>query len=138
MLYFRNGTSTSTDAKYNKEHIDEMLKTVNSNIMNKNQSVTYAMRAGLLALTSLDDVQLLAKNSENSTITVWSSQNDTVDATKLSEMIKSIGLNKVFVDVPADLEAKLQLNGSANLRTASLGVMSSILFCFMATKIISG
>lgn len=78
------------------------------------QSVTYPVRA-CFAAGNIDGIKDLLKNttSYNSTLTIWSSKNDSVDATKLSELIREVGVKKVYVDVSKDLKDKLNFSGAS-------------------------
>lgn len=85
-----------------------MIETLKSS--DARQSVTYPVRAGLVA-NNLEEMRKLLRDSDANkpTLTIWSSQYDEVDADKLSILITSIGVDKVYVDVPEDLRKRLHL-----------------------------
>lgn len=83
------------------------------------QPVTYPVRAGLVA-NDIDGVKALLKNTTftKATLTVWSSEGDSVDAAQLSKLIKEVGVDKVYVDVPKSLRSKLNLSGASAMTPA--------------------
>lgn len=114
--YGSNFNATS----YTNAQIVQMIDTIKTN--NVNQSITFPVRAGIAA-ESLSLMQMLVTNVTDSTLTIWSSEGDQVNVTKLRELIKFVGLNKTYIDVPQELEKELNLN---NLNAAN--VISST-FC---------
>lgn len=76
--------------------------------------VTYPVRAGLAA-NDIDAIKTLLKSTTftNATLTIWSSEGDSVDAAQLSKLIKEVGVDKVYVDVPKDLRSKLNLSAAS-------------------------
>ncbi|XP_015173504.1 PREDICTED: protein FAM151B isoform X2 [Polistes dominula] len=120
-----------TEGQYTEEHIQNMVDTLTKNKVT--QSVTYPVRAGLAAGDINVMKTLIDRSSSfgNATLTIWSSQGDNVDTNKLSELIKTIGIDKVYVDVPQDVWMKLDLsNGSSTFNTAMMTVMTLISFLF--------
>lgn len=120
-----------TEGQYTEEQIEKMVDTLTKNKVA--QSVTYPVRAGLAA-NDINVMKTLIDRSSsfgNATLTIWSSQGDKVDTNKLSQLIKTIGIDKVYVDVPEDVWSKLDLsNGSATFNTAMMTVMTLISFLF--------
>lgn len=120
-----------TEGQYTEEQIQKMVDTLTKNKVA--QSVTYPVRAGLAA-NDINVMKTLIDRSSsfgNATLTIWSSQGDKVDTNKLTELIKTIGIDKVYVDVPEDVWSKLDLsNGSATFNTAMMTMMTLISFLF--------
>ncbi|XP_039305033.1 protein FAM151B isoform X2 [Solenopsis invicta] len=101
-----------TEGQYTVEQLKNMTDILKENSVT--QSVTYPVRA-CFAAGNIDGIKDLLKNttSYNSTLTIWSSKNDSVDATKLSELIREVGVKKVYVDVSKDLKDKLNFSGAS-------------------------
>lgn len=120
-----------TEGQYTKEQIQKMIDTLSENKVS--QSITYPVRAGLAA-NDISAIKTLMENSSsfgNVSLTIWSSHGDHVDTKKLSELIKAIGVDKVYVDVPEEVWNKLDLNsGSSSLRTAMVAAITLISFLF--------
>ncbi|XP_043512148.1 protein FAM151B isoform X1 [Frieseomelitta varia] len=122
-----------TEARYTEKQIQEMIDTVKRQKIT--QPITYPVRAGLAA----NDIQviksLLEKSSEmkNATLTVWSSEGDKVDPEKLSQLIREVGVNKVFVDVPQDLLNKLRYSGASSVSVASVVITVTFITAFLST-----
>lgn len=115
-------------SSYTKEQIDEMLETIKTNSIT--QTVTFPVRAGIAA-ESLDNMKLLLQNVSDSTLTIWSSEGDNVNVTNLRNLIKSVGLDKVYVDVPADLQGQLHLDTLSSSSLSSFSFLSFVLFIFL-------
>ncbi|XP_046738819.1 protein FAM151B isoform X2 [Diprion similis] len=105
----RYGTDYNiTDGSYSEANVEEMIKTIS----NVSLPITYPMRAGLVA-NSLSAIEKLLNESANgTTLTVWSSAGDSVDNETLSDVIKKIGVSRVYVDVPDELWGRLDLKSS--------------------------
>lgn len=80
------------------------------------QPVTYPVRAGLAA-NDIDVIKSLLNNTTftRATLTIWSSEDDPVDAVKLSKLIEDVGVDRVYVDVPEDLKNRLNLSGASTI-----------------------
>lgn len=91
---------------YRYSHIDKMVKTIQRN--NVEQDITFAVRAALAA-RSRPQINSLRKKVKNCTITIWSSTIDKVNIPELRNLIFDFGLNRVYIDVPADLLNSLNL-----------------------------
>ncbi|KAK0072439.1 hypothetical protein PV325_011368 [Microctonus aethiopoides] len=90
-----------------------MIDTLAKN--NITQTVTYPVRAGIAANSfSLWSELLKNTTKNNSTLTIWSHELDNVDADKLSKLIRDIGVDKVYVDVPDNLWEKLNISAAAD------------------------
>ncbi|XP_050308171.1 protein FAM151B [Anthonomus grandis grandis] len=114
---------------YSSDEIEEMIETVKKN--NVSAEITFPVRAGLAA-ESVDLLVNLTSEFEGSTLTIWSSEGDHVDVDKLRKLIKTVGLNKTYVDVPSDLKEKLHLDnlggGAGQFKSVSLvGLLVSVL-----------
>ncbi|CAH1972809.1 unnamed protein product [Acanthoscelides obtectus] len=90
--------------KYKDTDIESMLHVIKTNnILNE---ITFPVRAGLAA-ESLDELQRLLHTVKKSTLTLWSHQNDNVDVRKLNNLIKEIGCDRIYIDVPESLREQL-------------------------------
>lgn len=99
-----------TDGHYTDEQIDLMINGIKSNEIRND--LTFPIRAGI-AGQSLDQLDRLYKSLNGTnpvTFTIWSSANDSVDVEKLRKMIFHFGLDKIYVDVPEQLESRLHLD----------------------------
>lgn len=86
---------------YTKQNIDDMLEKIK--MITSTQPITYPVRANL-AVNSISILsELIEKSSKNNpTLTIWSTKDDTYNKTLLNELIKKIGSDKVYVDLPAE------------------------------------
>lgn len=112
-----------------------MIDTLKENKVS--QSITYPVRAGLAAndISAMKTLMERSSSFGNVTMTIWSSQGDQVDTKKLSELITTIGVDKVYVDVPEDVWNNLDLtSGSSTFNLATMTAMMvylSLLFVKM-------
>lgn len=122
-------------SSYTNEQIEQMLQTIQKN--NVTQTITFPMRAGIVA-EGLENVKLLLGNVSGSTLTIWSSQGDKVNVTNLRGLIKNVGLDKVYVDVPEDLEKELRLDTLASACCGQFSFLSvfAIVFAVFGTVLI--
>jgi hypothetical protein len=127
-----------TTGKYTAEQINQMVKAIQDNKV-ANQSVTYPVRA-LYAANDDDTLKSLLDQTKanNPTLTIWSSEGDKVDASKLSKFIKNIGLDKVFVDVPLALRQQLNLstNGAFTAKSSLVSLIASVFVALSAVKLL--
>lgn len=96
-----------TNASYTASHIDAML-----NILQEykvSQPVTFPVRAGIAA-ESIQQMQRLVDSVSDSTLTMWSHATDPVDVGHLESLIETVGLERVFLDVPEELLMQLRLD----------------------------
>ncbi|XP_011267179.1 protein FAM151B [Camponotus floridanus] len=109
----------STEGRYSSEQLQSMINALNKN--NVTQSVTYPVRA-VFAANDIDGIKTLLKNTTftKATLTIWSSEGDSVDAANLSKLIRDVGLDKVYVDVPEDLKNKLELSAASTSSMSSM------------------
>ena len=122
-----------TEGSYTKEQVQAMIDTVKG--QNITQPITYPVRAGLAANDIEVMKSLIQKSSQKDvSLTIWSSEGDKVDAQKLSTLIKEIGVEKVYVDVPADLMKQLHLSGASSLSVTTMMMVPSLLISmFLST-----
>ena len=125
-----------TYGQYSTSHTNEMVKELNK----PSHSVTFPVRACYVANDEKDsDILgklLEATKGQNSTLTIWSAKDDVVNATKLSEVIKRIGLDKIYLDVPMELRQQLDLNSAFGARSSASLLLSSVLVALMAFKVL--
>lgn len=117
---FRYGKESNiTKGRYTTEQLKKMIDILAENRVS--QPVTYPIRAGLAA-NDIDGIKALLKNTTftNATLTIWSSEGDSVDAAQLSKLIKEVGIDKVYMDVPKDLRSKLNLSGASAMTPVML------------------
>uniref|UniRef100_A0A1I8Q766 Menorin-like domain-containing protein n=2 Tax=Stomoxys calcitrans TaxID=35570 RepID=A0A1I8Q766_STOCA len=132
--------SSENNGSYTSQQMDDMLDAIHrNNVTATGQPITFPVRAGIAA-NSLDALHNLVKsvNSTNeSTLTLWSSQNDYVDVEKLRQLIFSFGFHRVYLDVPEDLANKLNLSSNNDDGKDCGGSMSTSLmnFCLISAGI---
>nr|CAI5833248.1 unnamed protein product [Callosobruchus analis] len=90
--------------KYKDSDIETMLHVINSN--NVLNEISFPVRAGLAA-ESLDELLRLLNAVKHSTLTLWSHENDNVNVNKLNNVIKEIGCDRIYIDVPESLRIQL-------------------------------
>ncbi|XP_070150460.1 protein FAM151B isoform X2 [Polyergus mexicanus] len=120
-----------TEGRYSLKQIQTMVDTLKENKVT--QPVTYPVRAGLVA-NNIDVIKTLLKNTTftNATLTIWSSDGDTVNATELSKLIRDVGIDKVYVDVPEDLKNKLQFSAASTMNAAMINLAASMAFLVLS------
>ncbi|XP_072749953.1 protein FAM151B isoform X2 [Anoplolepis gracilipes] len=114
-----------TEGRYSSQQIQTMIDTLKENQVS--QPVTYPVRAGLVA-HDIDVIKALLKNTTftNATLTIWSSEGDSVDAAKLSQLIRDVGVDKVYVDVPESLKSKLVLSAASTMSSVLINLVASM------------
>ncbi|XP_031829313.1 protein FAM151B isoform X2 [Nomia melanderi] len=120
---------TNSSLSYTAEHVQQMITAVEE----VEQPITYAVRAGLAANDIATMKSLMEKSAKlkNATLTIWSSEGDAVNATQLSTLIKDVGVEKVYLDLPADLLKELRLSGASSLSFASSMALGSFLVSYL-------
>lgn len=100
------------------------------------QSVTYPVRAGL-ASNDIEVVKALLKNttSSNATLTIWSSEDDSVNIPELSKLIQDVGIDRIYVDVPKDLKSKLDLSAASAMVSTIMMTLSMTLAALALPRI---
>lgn len=82
------------------------------------------MRAGIAA-QSIDAMVTLVDGSPNgTTLTIWSSDGDSVDTDKLSELILKIGVDKVYIDVPDAVWKGLNIRSGASASGVGMSALA--------------
>lgn len=121
---------------YTEEQTKKMIAAIAES--NTKQSITYPVRAGLAANSITVLSNLLKETSANApTLTIWSSENDTVDAAALSALVKEIGVDKVYIDVPEDLWLKIDLSSAAQSAAAtSFALVGSVIATLAIAKLV--
>lgn len=106
--------SNFTEGRYEDEHIYGMTAAIKTNKVRN--PLTFPVRAGIAANSKMDLQNLCIELNEtnNITLTIWSSKNDFVDIKKLQDLILTFGLDKVYLDVPEEVSNQLDLSGSGN------------------------
>lgn len=119
--------SGKADGAYTAEHVNEMVKVLQENRVN--QSVTYPVRA-YYAANSLKELQTLLTNTKANkpTLTIWSSDGDKIDPVKVSNVIKSVGVDKAYVDLPMSQWKELNLSSAAFVAQNSLILVLATMF----------
>ncbi|XP_058826271.1 protein FAM151B isoform X2 [Topomyia yanbarensis] len=106
-------SNDDAEGQYTDANIQEMIKTIKMNGIDiAGNDITFPIRAGIAANSLKEMINLYcALNNTNSvTFTIWSSADDAVNVDKLRELIFTMGLDKMYVDVPDQLEKQLNLN----------------------------
>lgn len=101
-----------TDGQYTTAHVSQMVDVIKENgIDEARNAITFPVRAGIAAnsLESLVYLYCSVKDTNPVTFTIWSSANDAVNVESLRKFIFTIGLDKVYVDVPDELKVQLHL-----------------------------
>ncbi|XP_020799125.1 protein FAM151B [Drosophila serrata] len=127
------------DGEYTEEHCEGMLETLSANnVLSTGQSITFPVRAGIAANSEEQLHRLVAAVNETneSSLTIWSSAGDYVDVAKLRKLIFGFGVERVYLDVPEELASQLNLgnpgNGASTLK--SLFSFGFISLCFWAVS----
>lgn len=115
---------------YTKEHIQNMIDALARN--NITQTVTYPVRAALAARDIALMQDLIKRSKNKSTLTVWSSLGDSVDSKNLSTLIRTVGVETTYVDVPPIVWNDLKLSSAAHssLASATLLIIGIIISTF--------
>lgn len=130
--------NTSTFGAYFPPHIDAMIAVLNKyELIESQYKLTFPVRAGIAAQShsALSDLfSRINRTTPDVTLTIWSAPNDYVNVTALRELIVSIGVHRVYIDLPKDLHDKLNLPGSGST-LAHFGLMNLMAFgLFVALK----
>ncbi|CAH3869576.1 protein FAM151A isoform X1 [Pieris brassicae] len=98
----------NTEGEYSRDQIGSMIRLLNENHVN--QTVTFPVRAGLASNSQPVILDLLRETAYlNSSITVWSSEGDSVEVDRLRALLLTVGLERTYLDVPQELAARLRL-----------------------------
>lgn len=103
------------EGKYEQTHVDSMTSVIRNNSVE--QEITFPIRAGIAANSKLElqNLYLDLNKTNNVTMTVWSSAGDYVDVGKLKDLILTFGVDKIYLDVPKELEDQLDLGSNAGV-----------------------
>ena len=122
--------SDYTTGQYTQAQVNRMKEVITDNKVPEARSpITFPVRAGIAAQSKfvLHDLLNTINETNAVTLTIWSSAGDSVDVDKLRDLIFSVGLDKVYVDVPEELADKLRLNepsGGVSVHKLTMWVMS--------------
>ncbi|XP_072161847.1 protein FAM151B isoform X1 [Bemisia tabaci] len=93
---------------YTADHINNMTAALSRTRLIV--PVTFAVRAGLAAQSRGALVSLIETSVPGTTLTIWmSNENDPVSIPKLRCLMKTVGLNRTFIDVPDKIRQNLDL-----------------------------
>ncbi|CAH1099567.1 unnamed protein product [Psylliodes chrysocephalus] len=123
-------TNISGGYGYENDDIKAMKKAIGDNHI-KN-TLNFHVRASLAANSNPQFKSLL---QETDTLTIFSGSDDTVDVKKLKATILDIGVDKVFLDVPNDLEEKLRLDLSKSGATDIVISLFNLALCILVVQI---
>ncbi|XP_059622831.1 protein FAM151B isoform X2 [Phlebotomus argentipes] len=127
-----------TEGSYTESQIALMRTSIRNNaISSSSHPITFPVRAGIAAQSLPQLSQLMRDFAQTNTVTltIWSSENDHVDVEKLRALIFSVGVDKVYVDVPKDLLDQLDLGTNSAKRLfpfTLLGLALMILALFVS------
>lgn len=102
----------STEGFYSETNIQCMIDTIKSNKIDMlGAPITFPIRAGIAAnsFTQLKKLYEALKTTNDVTFTIWSSSDDAVDVEKLRNFMYEIGTDHIYVDVPDELKARLNI-----------------------------
>lgn len=90
--------------------------------------ITFPVRAAYAA-KSEEELKRLLKDvtAKSTTLTVWSPENDNVDVAALKKLILSVGVDRVYVDLPEKIHKTLDLSNSAS-SLAQFGLINLAVF----------
>lgn len=105
------------EGKYTQLQVNAMKEVITDNkVQDLKSPITFPVRAGIAAHSKYELQELMETFNETNavTLTIWSSKDDAVDVDKLRDLIFSVGLDKVYVDVPEELAEQLHLDDDPN------------------------
>lgn len=107
-----------SNSVYTEAHTNAMADIIKDNKLDKlhDLAINFPIRA-TFALRSRDVLKKFyehVKKTNPVTYTVWSRNEDKVNATELQQFIHSYGVENVYIDLPDDLRKKLNLDNSAS------------------------
>lgn len=93
------------DLRYTRNQVLEMAAAlVEAGITGE---TTFPVRAAFVPASSAELRTLMGYNRQ-STLTIWSSPGDPVSASGVADFIRGVGVDRVYLDVPADLDKEIQ------------------------------
>lgn len=115
---------------YINNMIDELFK------IKYMKPVTYAVRASF-AVNSIPELQYLLETSPaGSTLTIWCSDpKDIINYPKLVQLIKTVGVNRVYLDLPDNMSKTfVEMYTASGVGSNRVGVQSLFLASILAIK----
>lgn len=115
---------------YINNMIDELFK------IKYMKPVTYAVRASF-AVNSIPELQYLLETSPvGSTLSIWCSDpKDIINYPKLVQLIKTIGANRIYLDLPDNMSTTFsEMYTASGVGSNSVGVQSLFLASILAIK----
>lgn len=115
---------------YINNMVDELFK------IKYMKPVTYAVRASF-AVNSIPELQYLLETSPvGSTLTIWCSDpKDIINYPKLVQLIKTVGVNRVYLDLPDNMSKTFaEMYTASGVGSNSVGVQSLFLASILAIK----
>lgn len=117
---------------YSPLHINQMIEVLETHhIINSTHPVTFPVRAAIATQSKDTLINLLDRMNRtdraSATLTIWSSGEDRVNIIALRDLIVSIGVDRVYVDVPSKIYNKLNLASSAST-LVHFGILNVITF----------
>lgn len=98
--------------------------------------VTYAVRASF-AVNSIPELQFLLETSPvGSTLTIWCSDpKDIINYPKLVQLIKTVGVDRVYLDLPDNMSKTfVEMYTASGVGSNSVGIQSLFLASILAIK----
>ncbi|XP_062121273.1 protein FAM151B isoform X1 [Drosophila sulfurigaster albostrigata] len=125
------------DGEYTQSQCDAMLQAIrDNNVTSTGQPITFPVRAGIAAnsIEQLHNLVAAVNDTNESTLTIWSSENDYVNVERLRQLIFGFGVERVYLDVPEELSSQLDLGNTDSGASTfnSLVSFSFISICFWA------
>lgn len=122
---------------YSEQHIADMVSAFDRNQMNATKhNITFPVRAGIAAQSEQPLKHLLAHVAKTNpaTLTIWSSPNDAVNVTDLNKVIRSIGVDRIYVDVPDELFKQLDVSSATiigHFALVNAAMLIALLFFYL-------
>lgn len=138
LFHFSYGETTNT-GHYTNDQIQQMIKLLKDKKV-KNPHVTFPLRAGLAVNHQglIRRLMRLAKSEfETASITVWSPPNDPLDTNELQRLVNTIGIARVYIDVPPDVRKHLNLSGAMSVAAHWVLIFASIFATLTITRVLS-
>lgn len=95
--------------QYSDQNINQMLDVLNQH--NPKNRITFSVRAGLAEMR-INTMKTLVRKRKDFTLTIWSMDDDYVKIKYLRSLISSIGVDRVFIDLPDNIKSQLKLNSA--------------------------
>ncbi|XP_031626802.1 protein FAM151B-like [Contarinia nasturtii] len=108
---WKTGSSQMQTAVYTQYHVDQMIKAINDNNVDKSHPISFPVRA-IYAVRSIPTLKYLFDSVSKVykvTFTIWTGSNDTFSILELQKLINFFGLPYVYVDIPDEMKSKLNL-----------------------------